>query len=124
MIEPHYRFYYDCLMRPNSRSVLNALKRVSGMEFGVIATGHGPVLTYNIPELMNKYETWSKQALEKQLATVAVLYISDYGYSDRLSQVRIYTNQLVEIIFNLCTVLMLFLYVGICKRIDKNKHHS
>lgn len=85
-IEPHYRFYYDCLMRPNSRSVLNALKRVSGMEFGVIATGHGPVLTYNIAELMNKYETWSKQALEKQLATVAVLYVSDYGFSDRLSQ--------------------------------------
>ncbi|MCO5557478.1 hypothetical protein L7F22_011043 [Adiantum nelumboides] len=85
-IEPHYRFYYDCLMRPNSRSVLNALKRVSGMEFGVIATGHGPVLTYNIAELMNKYEIWSKQALEKQLATVAVLYVSDYGFSDRLSQ--------------------------------------
>lgn len=85
-IEPHYRFYYDCLMRPNSRSVLSALKRVSGMEFGVIATGHGPVLTYNIAELMNKYENWSKQALEKQLATVAVLYVSDYGFSDRLSQ--------------------------------------
>jgi flavorubredoxin len=60
------------------------------MEFGVIATGHGPLLTYNIPELVNKYETWSKQALEKQLATIAVLYISDYGFSDRLSQVRIY----------------------------------
>ncbi|KAH7306238.1 hypothetical protein KP509_22G003200 [Ceratopteris richardii] len=85
-IESHYRFYYDCLMRPNSRSVLTALKRVSGMEFGVIATGHGPLLTYNVAELMNKYETWSRQALEKQLATVAVLYISDYGFSDRLSQ--------------------------------------
>lgn len=85
-LEPHYRFYYDCLMRPNSRSVLNALKKVSGLELGAIATGHGPLLTYNIGELMNKYETWSKQALEKQLATVAVLYVSDYGYSDRLSQ--------------------------------------
>ena len=25
-IEPHYRFYYDCLMRPNARSVLTALR--------------------------------------------------------------------------------------------------
>lgn len=25
---PHYRFYYDCLMKPNARSVLAALKRV------------------------------------------------------------------------------------------------
>eukprot|EP00249_Psilotum_nudum_P015689 c25468_g1_i1 orf=99-1802(+) len=85
-IEPHYRFYYDCLMRPNARSVLTALKRVNGMDFGVIATGHGPLITYNIAEMMNKYENWSKQALEKQVATVAVLYISDYGFSDQLSQ--------------------------------------
>lgn len=87
-IEPHYRFYYDCLMRPNSRSVITALKRIAEKDFRIIATGHGPLLRYNVAELLNKYETWSKQALEKQLATVAVLYVSDYGFSDRLSQVR------------------------------------
>ncbi|XP_057865504.2 uncharacterized protein LOC131073132 [Cryptomeria japonica] len=85
-IEPHYRFYYDCLMRPNSRSVINALKRVSEKDFSIVATGHGPLLRYNIAELMNKYEMWSKEALQKQLAIVAVLYVSDYGFSDRLSQ--------------------------------------
>ncbi|KAH9308362.1 hypothetical protein KI387_036273 [Taxus chinensis] len=85
-IEPHYRFYYDCLMRPNSRSVITALKRIAEKDFSLVATGHGPLLRYNIAELMNKYEMWSKQALEKQLATVAVLYVSDYGFSDRLSQ--------------------------------------
>ena len=25
---PHYRFYYDCLMKPNSRSVTTALRKV------------------------------------------------------------------------------------------------
>lgn len=86
-IEPHYRFYYDCLMRPNSRFVITALKRIAEKNFSIVATGHGPLLRYNVAELLNKYETWSKQALEKQLATVAVLYVSDYGFSDRLSQV-------------------------------------
>ncbi|CAM6100511.1 unnamed protein product [Calypogeia fissa] len=86
LIEPHYRFYYECLMKPNARSVLQALKRIGDMDFGVIATGHGPLLRYNVEELMYRYETWSKQALEKQLASIAVLYVSDYGYSDRLSQ--------------------------------------
>lgn len=85
-IEPHYRFYYDCLMRPNSRFVITALKRIAEKDFSIVATGHGPLLRYNVAELLNKYETWSKQALEKQLATVAVLYVSDYGFSDRLSQ--------------------------------------
>jgi flavorubredoxin len=59
------------------------------MEFGIIAVGHGPLLRYNVEELVHRYETWSKQAQEKQLTSVAVLYVSDYGYSDRLSQVRI-----------------------------------
>jgi flavorubredoxin len=85
-LAPHFRFYYDCLMLPNSRSVLTALKRVSNMEFGIIAVGHGPLLRYNVEELVHRYETWSKQAQEKQLTSVAVLYVSDYGYSDRLSQ--------------------------------------
>ena len=26
-LEPHFRFYYDCLMRPNARSVLTALRK-------------------------------------------------------------------------------------------------
>jgi len=41
---PHFRFYYDCLMRPNSRSVLSALKRVSDLPYESIATGHGMLL--------------------------------------------------------------------------------
>eukprot|EP00245_Coleochaete_scutata_P010402 TRINITY_DN3632_c0_g5_i1.p1 TRINITY_DN3632_c0_g5~~TRINITY_DN3632_c0_g5_i1.p1 ORF type:complete len:665 (+),score=115.10 TRINITY_DN3632_c0_g5_i1:96-2090(+) len=86
VIEPHYRFYYDCLMKPNARSVLTALRKIKDWEFGVIATGHGPLLRYNVPELMSKYQSWSTQALEKQSTSVAVFYVSDYGYSDRLSQ--------------------------------------
>ncbi|CAI5528953.1 unnamed protein product [Closterium sp. Naga37s-1] len=87
-LEPHYRFYYDCLMKPNSRSVLTALRKVAsaGWEFSEIAVGHGPLLRYNVPELTLKYEQWSKAAIEKQKSSIAVLYVSDYGYSDRLSQ--------------------------------------
>lgn len=84
-IEPHYRFYYDCLMRPNARSVLTALRKVKDIEYRMIGTGHGPVLSYNVPELVGQYRDWST-AVGKAPATVAVLYSSDYGYSDRLSQ--------------------------------------
>eukprot|EP00271_Cylindrocystis_brebissonii_P015938 TRINITY_DN3901_c0_g1_i1.p1 TRINITY_DN3901_c0_g1~~TRINITY_DN3901_c0_g1_i1.p1 ORF type:complete len:647 (-),score=109.74 TRINITY_DN3901_c0_g1_i1:509-2449(-) len=85
-LEPHFRFYYDCLMRPNARSVLTALRKISNWEFSAIAVGHGPLLQYNVPELMGKYSDWSKLALEKQTASVALLYVSDYGFGDRLSQ--------------------------------------
>ena len=85
-IEPDYRFYYDCLMAPNARSVLGAMKRMDKLgEITTVANGHGPILRYNVQELLDRYQKWSK-AQTKAEKTVAVFYISDYGYSDRLSQ--------------------------------------
>ena len=86
-LETHYRFYYDCLMRPNAKSVTTALRKCSSAElhFGVVANGHGPLLKYNVEELVGRYQTWSAAA-GKAATSVAVLYNSDYGFSDRLSQ--------------------------------------
>jgi flavorubredoxin/flavin reductase (DIM6/NTAB) family NADH-FMN oxidoreductase RutF len=85
-IEPDYQFYYECLMAPNSRSVLSALKRMGELPtVGTIATGHGPLLRYNVTELVQRYQDWS-QLKAKAETSVAVFYVADYGYSDRLSQ--------------------------------------
>ncbi len=85
-IEPDYRFYYECLMAPNARSVLSALKRMGELPtVGTIATGHGPLLRYNVGELVGRYQDWS-QLKAKAETSVAVFYVADYGYSDRLSQ--------------------------------------
>ena len=85
-IERDYRFYYDCLMAPNARSVLSAMKRMEKLgEITTVANGHGPLLRHNLQELLDRYYKWSK-AQSKAEKTVAVFYVSDYGYSDRLSQ--------------------------------------
>jgi len=84
-IETHYRFYYDCLMKPNARSVLTALRKCKDFEFRRICPGHGPVLRFNTAELVQRYRQWS-EAQGKAPASCAVLYASDYGFSDRLSQ--------------------------------------
>ena len=85
-LEPHYRFYYECLMKPNARSVVTALRKVEGLGITTIAVGHGPVLRLNVPDWMAKYGAWSADALKKASATVAVLYTAEYGFGDRLSQ--------------------------------------
>jgi flavorubredoxin/flavin reductase (DIM6/NTAB) family NADH-FMN oxidoreductase RutF len=85
-IEPDYRFYYDCLMAPNARSVVSALKRMDQLgEVTMIANGHGPLLRHNVSELVGRYRRWS-QAQAKAETSVVVFYVSDYGYSDRMSQ--------------------------------------
>lgn len=84
-IEADYEFYYECLMAPNARSVLNAMKRMKTLgEISTIATGHGPLLRHNLVELTNRYEKWSKEQT-KTGRLVAVFYTSDYGHSHQLS---------------------------------------
>lgn len=85
-IQPDYRFYYECLMAPNARSVLSAMKRMDELPpIQMVANGHGPLLKYHAPRLMEDYRRWS-QAQTKGETTVLVTYVSDYGYGDRLSQ--------------------------------------
>ncbi len=85
-IAADFRYYYDCLMAPNARSVLSALKRMDELgEIATIGTGHGPLLHHNVDELTGRYRSWSKTKAKAE-TTVAVFYVSDYGYSDRLAQ--------------------------------------
>ncbi|GAB4823920.1 hypothetical protein N2152v2_010966 [Parachlorella kessleri] len=84
-LDSHYRYYYDCLMRPNAKSVCVALRKVKDLPYTAIGTGHGPMLRYNVPELVGRYKSWSED-MTKSPTSVAVLYTPDYGFSDRLSQ--------------------------------------
>jgi len=85
-IEPDYRFYYECLMAPNARSVITALKRMEPLgEITTIATGHGPLIRHHLTELVERYRRWSSEQ-ETATASAAIFYVSDYGYSDRLSR--------------------------------------
>jgi flavorubredoxin/flavin reductase (DIM6/NTAB) family NADH-FMN oxidoreductase RutF len=86
LLEADYKLYYDCLMGPNARSVLAALKRMADLPpINTIATGHGPLLRHNIPELVGCYRQWS-QAQAKAETMVAIFYAADYGYSNELAQ--------------------------------------
>ncbi|GAB1543828.1 diflavin flavoprotein [Scytonema sp. NUACC21] len=90
LIEEDFQYYYDCLMRPNARSVLSALKRMGELpSMTTIATGHGPLLHHNLTDLVNRYRQWSQEQAKAE-TTVAVFYVSDYGFSDGLSQAIAY----------------------------------
>jgi flavorubredoxin/flavin reductase (DIM6/NTAB) family NADH-FMN oxidoreductase RutF len=86
LIEHEYQYYYDCLMGPNARSVLSALKRMGELPtVETIATGHGPLLHYNLEDLVGRYRQWS-QDQAKAVTTVALFYMVGHGYSDQIAQ--------------------------------------
>lgn len=84
LIEADFQYYYDCLMKPNARSVLAAIKRMGKLDVGTIATGHGPLLQYHRSELVNRYQDWSKA--QTKTDTLVALFYSEYGYSDDLAR--------------------------------------
>jgi flavorubredoxin/flavin reductase (DIM6/NTAB) family NADH-FMN oxidoreductase RutF len=85
ILNADYQTYYDCLMGPNARSVLAAIKRMGDLPpIATIATGHGPLLKYNITELVGRYQDWS-QTQAKATTTVVIFYVSEYGHSDSLA---------------------------------------
>ena len=85
-IAPDFRYYYDCLMGPNARSVLQALKRMEALPpLQMIATGHGPLLRDHLNLWVGDYGDWSRER-SKGDRYVAVVYVSQYGFCDRLSQ--------------------------------------
>ncbi|MDB9539013.1 diflavin flavoprotein [Anabaenopsis tanganyikae CS-531] len=85
-IEADFKYYYECLMGPNARSVLSALKRMAELKtIDMIGTGHGPLLSHNVAELIGRYRTWSQNQSKAETA-VGIFYVSEYGYGDRLVQ--------------------------------------
>ena len=83
LLEDDFKYYYDCLMGPNARSVLSALKRINKLEIGTVATGHGPLLQHHVSEWIGRYQNWSSEQAKKE-KLVALFYVEDYGYSEEL----------------------------------------
>ncbi|MFM7314416.1 MAG: diflavin flavoprotein [Cyanobium sp.] len=85
-IAPDFRFYYECLMGPNARSVLQAMKRMDALPpITTIAVGHGPLLRHHLALWTEDYRSWSSERSQGE-AYAAVCYVSQYGFCDRLSQ--------------------------------------
>ncbi|MBU6230386.1 MAG: diflavin flavoprotein [Cyanobacteria bacterium REEB459] len=85
LLREDFKYYYDCLMAPNARSVLAALKRIAALDIHTIATGHGPLLQHHIPEWITCYQQWSQAQAKTDNLTV-LFYSQDYGYSDQIAR--------------------------------------
>ena len=84
LLEGDFQTYYDCLMRPNARSVLGAIKRIEKFEINLIATGHGPLLKHHISDWVGRYQTWSQEQTSAD-TLVTVFFTQDYGQSEHLA---------------------------------------
>lgn len=75
------KLYYDCIVKPFSKHVLNAVNKVVelNLDFDTILTSHGPILSQNPMEAVNNYVSWSNDFMKKlNQNIVSVYYLSAY----------------------------------------------
>lgn len=82
-----FRYYYDAIMSPFKRYVLQALEKTASLEVDIVATSHGPLLDHDVEHFRQQYYEWSRVVSEHRSAdhrTIVVAECSAYGNTRRL----------------------------------------
>ncbi len=82
-----YKYYYDMIMGPFKKYVLQALKKIQPLEIDIICPGHGPILRDNIEYYLNLYRQWSSdEKIQDEITRVTIAYVSCYGYTHEIAE--------------------------------------
>ena len=79
------RYYFDCLMAPHARQIINNLDKLADKPARIYATAHGSLVRYSLIELTTDYRNWAKQQSDRDL-NVALIYASAYGNTATIAQ--------------------------------------
>jgi len=75
--------YYSNIVGAYAYAVLNALKKLSGLEIRIIAPSHGPIWRREPSKIVSLYEKLSKYEAEDK---VLIIYGSMYGFTRELAE--------------------------------------
>ncbi len=80
-----YKHYYKSILSPFKPFVQKGIEKVSSLDFDMLCSSHGPVLTKYIRSGLNKYLSWSKlESNSPKKATI--VYVSAHGYTKMLAE--------------------------------------
>ena len=90
--EDESRRYFIGIVGKYGAQVQRLLKAAATLDIQIICPLHGPVLTENLGYYLDKYNTWSSYAVEKE--GVVIAYTSVYGHTKKA--VEVLANKLRE----------------------------
>ena len=73
------RRYYFGIVGKYGIQVQNVLKKAANLDFSIICSLHGPILTENIPYYVNLYDIWSSYRPESE--GILIAYTTVYGHT-------------------------------------------
>lgn len=79
-------YYFNMIMSPFKKHVINAIKKIEHKKIDIILTGHGPIIDENPEEIIEKYKEWATEENIFENKTVVMPYVSAYGYTRELAE--------------------------------------
>lgn len=86
LYEKEFKVYYGAIMGPFAKFVIRALDRIKDLDIALVCPSHGPmIMGGDIQVAMDTYRKWATPE-EKTDKTVAIYYVSAYGYTRQMCQ--------------------------------------
>ena len=79
------RRYYSNIVGKYGPQVINAIKKLGGLEIKYICPSHGLIWRTDIAKVVSLYETWAK--LEPETEGVVIVYGSMYGNTAKMAEI-------------------------------------
>jgi flavorubredoxin len=80
-----FKYYFDVILKPFSKFMVKAIDKIRPLEIDYICTGHGPVHSENVFEIIERTYRYSMDYLnivsDKTKKNVLIAYVSAYGYT-------------------------------------------
>lgn len=74
-----FKYYFDVIMSPFSKFVIQAIDKIRPLKIQTICTGHGPVLRKNWQKYVDLSEKYAREVLQNPKPnTVLIAYVSAY----------------------------------------------
>jgi flavorubredoxin len=84
-----FDYYFDVILKPFSKFMVNAVKKIRPLEINTICPGHGPILRSNWKAIVDKSEALALdfQAMNCQKANnILITYVSAYGFTKQMAE--------------------------------------
>lgn len=82
-----FQYYFDMIMGPFRRHVLEALEKIRDLNIHMVCPGHGPILRQDVRRYLDLYRQWATppEASADDKPRVVMAYVSAYGYTESLA---------------------------------------
>ena len=84
-----FKYYFDVILRPFSKFMMNAIEKIKPLEIKTICPGHGPILRSRWKEILDKTSRYAELYLADAKCkenNILIAYVSAYGYTRQMAE--------------------------------------